>query len=122
MIALELQTQLEEMGAFVIGPAPSVDDALRCINDGTRIDAAILDVNLRGECAFLVADALCARAIPFLFSSGYEDDVTRSRYPDIMSCAKPITMPDFLRSVRDLIVDPALRNTFRITADGEPAR
>ena len=48
-----------------------------------HIDAAILDVNLGGVLAYPVADMLIARKIPFVFTSGYEDNVLRSRYAQV---------------------------------------
>ena len=47
------------------------------------------DVNLGGVLAYPVADMLIARKIPFVFTSGYEDNVLRSRYAQIKNCPKP---------------------------------
>jgi hypothetical protein len=38
------------------------------------IDLAILDVNLNGKKSFSVADALVAKGVPFVFSTGYKCD------------------------------------------------
>lgn len=35
------------------------------------VDGAILDVNLRGEMVFPLADALTERSIPFVYVTGY---------------------------------------------------
>ena len=35
------------------------------------VDGAILDVNLRGEMVFPLADALAERSIPFVYVTGY---------------------------------------------------
>ena len=48
-----------------------------------------MDVNLGGALAYAVADTLLARKIPFVFTSGYEDDILRTRYPQIRNCLKP---------------------------------
>ncbi|WP_373866760.1 hypothetical protein [Methylobacterium oxalidis] len=70
-IAFDMQRHFETSGAHVLGPAPSVREALALISGAARIDAAVLDINLRGEMAFAVADELAARGVPFLFTTGY---------------------------------------------------
>jgi len=89
LIAMSLQDALENAGSVVVGPVPSVDKAIKTIESEPHIDAAILDVNLGGVLAYPVADMLIARKIPFVFTSGYEDNVLRSRYAQIKNCPKP---------------------------------
>jgi DNA-binding response OmpR family regulator len=105
LLALDLQSELEDIGVVVLGPEPSVAGALRRVADEPRIDAAVLDVNLGGEFVFPVADALRARGVPFIFCSGYHDSVTRDRYPDVVNCAKPVDRRRLLNSLRDLVDD-----------------
>ena len=38
--------------------------------DAEAIDAAVLDINLNGQKNYPVADALAARRVPFVFSTG----------------------------------------------------
>jgi CheY-like chemotaxis protein len=65
MIALDLAQWLEELGMQVIGPAGSVSDALKLVEaNAGRIDGALLDINLRGERVYPVADALAVRGCP----------------------------------------------------------
>jgi hypothetical protein len=40
-------------------------------------------VNLGGVLAHPVPDRLIARKIPFVFTSGYEDNVLRNRYAEV---------------------------------------
>ena len=89
LIAMSLQDALEEAGSVVVGPVSSVDKALKRIEDEPRLDAAVLDVNLGGVLAFPVADMLIARNIPFVFTSGYEDNVLKTRYAQVRNCPKP---------------------------------
>ena len=89
LIAMSLQDALETAGSIVVGPAPSVDKALQTIDSESHIDAAVLDVNLGGALAYPVADLLVARNIPFVFTSGYEDNALRSRYSGVKNCPKP---------------------------------
>jgi CheY-like chemotaxis protein len=60
---------VEEAGYEVAGVAQSVDAALQTLRH-RPVDAALLDVNLRGELVFAVADALAERGVPFVFVTG----------------------------------------------------
>lgn len=93
LIAVSLSDHLQAIGSTVIGPAPSVEKAIRLIESNPRIDVAILDFNLGGVSAYAVADALLARNIPFVFSSGYDSSDLRDRYPQIKNCQKPYLFP-----------------------------
>jgi hypothetical protein len=52
-------------------------------------DGAILDVNLRGEAVFPVAEQLLARNTPFLFATGYDEWVLPERFRDFPRLTKP---------------------------------
>jgi CheY-like chemotaxis protein len=93
LIAVTLSDNLESAGSVVVGPVPSVEKAIKTIASEPDIHAAIVDVNLGGVMAYPVADALLARKIPFVFTSGYEDEVLRTRYPQIRNCHKPYLFP-----------------------------
>ncbi|HZZ63770.1 MAG TPA: response regulator [Roseiarcus sp.] len=88
-VAASLVAALEVFGSAVVGPVPSVEKALEAIETEPLIDAAIVDVNLRGVMAHAVAERLLARNIPFVFTSGYGHDGLRERYPKIRNCQKP---------------------------------
>jgi CheY-like chemotaxis protein len=88
-LAMELERDLRAAGARVIGPAPSVGQALALIASEPDIDVAVLDVNLRGEVVYPAADALIARRIPFLFATGYGDGELDDRFPRVVRCVKP---------------------------------
>ncbi len=92
MMADDLQYDLEEVGAQVIGPAPSVADALRLLATEEAIDGAILDVNLRGEKAYPVADVLRERGIPFVLATRYEQWALSDAYKDLPRCDKPVDL------------------------------
>ena len=89
LIAMSLADALENAGSVVVGPVPSVDKAIQKIESEPHIDAAVVDVNLGGVLAYAVADMLIARKIPFVFTSGYEDNVLRNRYAQVKNCPKP---------------------------------
>jgi len=69
-IALTLEDMLTELGCVVAGTASQVNEALVLIGKGS-IDGAVLDVNLGSQKIDPVADALAAKATPFVFTTGY---------------------------------------------------
>lgn len=103
LLALDLRGTLEDAGAVVLGPAPSVSSALALVEAGTPIDAALLDVNLNGEMVFPVADALCSRSIPFIFTSGYDSGAIADRYKAAPHCPKPLEMRRIVTALSDLL-------------------
>ena len=89
LVAMSLAEALQDAGSIVLGPVPSVDKAITKIESEPHIDGAVVDVNLGGVLAYPVADMLIARKIPFVFTSGYEDNVLRNRYAQVKNCPKP---------------------------------
>lgn len=75
LIAMDLETILQDAGIVVMGVARSTTEALRMLE--TRMpDVAVLDVNLGGENSLPVAEALRARGVPYVFATGYNDLTT----------------------------------------------
>lgn len=68
--ALWLKRVLSGRGWEVVGPASTVDEAVRLISE-EAVDVAVLDINLRGRSSAGVADALKEKETPFFFVSGY---------------------------------------------------
>lgn len=102
LIAMMLEDFIEVLGKEVAGTADSVSDALRLI-EGGGIDAAILDVNLRGgEKSWPIADALAAQGTPFLFASGGTSDLIADPHRDRVVLTKPFTMDAIERALNGL--------------------
>jgi CheY-like chemotaxis protein len=89
LVAMSLAEALQDAGSIVLGPVPSVDKAIKKIESEPHIDGAVVDVNLGGMLAYPVADLLIAKKIPFVFTSGYEDNLLRERYSQVKNCPKP---------------------------------
>ena len=103
MLADELRTELGAADAIVLGPAATIEDALALVRSEPEIDGAILDVNLRGEMIFPVADALVERGVPFLFTTGYDASVIPKRFKDTVRCEKPIIMQKVTQAIGRVI-------------------
>ena len=95
----DMRLEFEAIGASVIGPAATVDDALRLVAATDQLDAAVLDVNLRGAMVYPVADALTARGVPFVFATGYDSTVIPPRFAGVKRCAKPVQFARMMRTL-----------------------
>lgn len=91
-IAQDMVGMLEAGGAVILGPAASVEGAIELIDRTENIDGAVLDINLQGVLAWLVADALLQRGVRFVFASGYDSSVVPAHYSEVVLLQKPITL------------------------------
>jgi DNA-binding response OmpR family regulator len=98
LVAMLIEDGLAYAGAEIVGPAHSVDEALKLIErvalDG-GLSAAVLDMNLAGVAISPVADRLAALGVPFLFATGYEKDCYRGSHASAPIMTKPFG-PDAL--------------------------
>jgi DNA-binding LytR/AlgR family response regulator len=98
LIAADLTASLELLGVEVIGPAASVEEALSLVeNNGSRIDGAVLDINLQNERVYPVADVLTARGVPFVFTTGYDAVAVPIAYACVPRCEKPVDKIQLVR-------------------------
>ena len=98
-LAEDVVKAFQAAGAEVIGPVGDIDDALDLIEDTERLDGAVLDLNLRGEMAFPIADALMERSVPFVFATGYDQAVIPPRFVAVARCEKPIEVSKIVRAL-----------------------
>jgi CheY-like chemotaxis protein len=90
LVAMLLETMLEDMGCVPVGPAATIDEALKLV-DSETFDAALLDVNVAGQPVFPVARALEARGIPLVFSTGYGEGGLPEAWRGRPTVQKPFT-------------------------------
>lgn len=89
-IADDFAALLEAAGARVVGPVATLAEALSLMKTAEQIDGALLDINLQGEMAYALADALRARGVPVVFVTGYSRSAVPERYADIPLLEKPV--------------------------------
>ena len=99
LIAMDLETILEQAGLEVIGVARSSAEALRALA-GRRPDVAVLDVNLGGETSEPVARALRAQGVPYVFATGYSD---LSSLPDGEKAEEVVRKPYDAAEIRSVL-------------------
>jgi DNA-binding response OmpR family regulator len=88
LLALDLEDFFTELGAKVIGPVSSVEQALQAVSTG--VDGAVLDLNLRGVYSYPVIEALAKAGTPLVVCSGYAElPDTRTELTDIVLLPKP---------------------------------
>jgi CheY-like chemotaxis protein len=92
-ISLLLEDMLLDFGCEVVGPAARLAAALDIAQRET-LDLAILDVNVAGEPVYPVVEALEARKVPFVFSTGYGSAGIRDLYRDRPVLQKPFAQND----------------------------
>jgi CheY-like chemotaxis protein len=91
LVAMLLETILEDMGCVPVGPAATVDEGLQMATGDEPIDAALLDVNVAGRQVFPIAQALKDRGVPFVFSTGYGEGGLPNEWRGQPTLQKPFT-------------------------------
>ena len=99
LVAMLLETILEDMGCVPVGPASTVDEGLSMATDEV-IDAALLDVNVAGRQVFPIAQILKDRGVPFVFSTGYGEGGLPDEWRGQPTLQKPFTES----AVRDALI------------------
>jgi two-component SAPR family response regulator len=96
LISMLIEDVLVDAGCRVVGPCTNLSDALVAARN-EAFDIALLDVNLRGEKVYPVADILTERNIPFVFLSGYGKNAIPSDRPNWEVCSKPFSADDLTK-------------------------
>ena len=91
LVAMLIETILEDMDCIPVGPAANIEEGLRLVADTQDLDAALLDVNVAGVEIFPVAEALAARNLPFVFSTGYGEGGLPDEWKGRITLQKPFT-------------------------------
>jgi DNA-binding NtrC family response regulator len=93
---------LGELGCKVVGPAPNMAVG-RALIDSEKIDAALVDVHIRGERVFPLCEALAAKGVPFVLTSGYADWNMPEKWRDRPRLQKPYTLDQIGEALKRLL-------------------
>jgi DNA-binding response OmpR family regulator len=93
---------LLELGCDVVGPAPNMA-AARQLMETEDLDAALLDIHIRGERVFPLCDVLAAKRVPFVLTSGYADWNIPEKWEDRPRLQKPYTMEQIEAALNALL-------------------
>lgn len=102
LIAIDTACAIVQAGGAVVGPAYSLGEAFETIANA-RIDAALLDINLRNERVFRLADTLADRGVPIVFLSGDIWPVIPERHVGCRRVNKPVNPPSVVAALRGAI-------------------
>lgn len=91
LVAMLLETILDDLGCETVGPVSSVAEALDVVAARDDLDGGLLDVNVAGVEIFPVAEALAARNLPFVFSTGYGEGGLPDEWKGRITLQKPFT-------------------------------
>jgi CheY-like chemotaxis protein len=93
---------LDDLGCDVIGPAPNMAAARELIEEG-GLDAALMDVHIRGERVFPLCEMLEEKGVPFVLTSGYADWTMPDKWRDRPRLQKPYTIDDVSETLAQLL-------------------
>ena len=99
LLAKRIAGEFAKLGIETIGPANTVERALDLVEHGGHLDGAVLDIRLRDDMVFPVAEALRARGVPFVFATGYDQLAIPNRYSDVAHQHKPLDAAQVLRAL-----------------------
>jgi two-component SAPR family response regulator len=100
LIAVMVKDMLLDDDACVVGPANTLDAGLALANTAD-VDAALLDINLRGERSDAIAAQLQRRGIPFVLTTGYGEALTDRFAAPVLT--KPFTREQLLEALARLL-------------------
>src|SRR4030095_10534159 len=102
LVSMLLADLLTEAGCVVIGPAGTAQSALSLIEQ-EPIDCAILDVKLIDGTSLPVAEALAARGIRFVLSTGYAREAIDPGYNGAPVLQKVVNLSDVIETIADIL-------------------
>lgn len=95
---------LRELGCEVVGPAPNMAVARELVEAG-EFDAALMDIHIRGDRIFPLCEALAAKSVPFVLTSGYADWNIPEEWRDRPRLQKPYTIGQVEEALSDIFPD-----------------
>jgi CheY-like chemotaxis protein len=107
LIAMMLEDFLDMLDRELAGVADHCAAAIERIDQG-GIDAAILDVNLRGgEQSWPIAERLAQQGIPFVLATGGSGEMIAEPFRDRPVLSKPFTMDGVEKALESLAQNAA---------------
>ena len=101
LVGLMMVDIVKELGFSVCGPFINVAEATAAARGGNCEDA-VLDINLKGELVYPVADMLAESGVPFIFVTGYSSDLVEKRFAEVPVVQKPVNVIDLQRMCTSL--------------------
>jgi CheY-like chemotaxis protein len=90
MVGIFMEELLGELGFEPTCPITNLAEAVAAA-ERERYDGAVLDMNLRGESVYPLAELLKAQDVPFVFVTGYSRCGVEERFSGVPVVQKPVT-------------------------------
>jgi DNA-binding response OmpR family regulator len=101
VVAMMVEDTLQGMGLETLVNL-SLLDAITEL-ETSDIDAALVDMGLRGESAYPIVLALVARNTPFVVISGRDQPELKAEFPQIRIVLKPLRVQELEQIMRELL-------------------
>ena len=101
-LAQDIADALTDRGVEVLGPVGTIEEASQAVSRAD-FDCAIVDMNLRGDMAFPIADQLGQAGIPFLIATGYNSASLPDRFAHVPRVEKPSDPAAIIDAVSPLL-------------------
>ena len=101
MISMLVADMLEELGCRVVAAAGDIEKAAK-LALSTDFDLAILDVNVKGQTVFAVAELIQVRGLPFIFATGYGAEGLPAQFRDQPVLQKPFEIDALAKAIEGL--------------------
>ena len=105
LVLIMIEDMLADLGCKSVASAATVEKALALIN-AQVFDVALLDMNLNGNDSHPVAEALVARGVPFVYSTGNTAPSLRDGYSDRTVLKKPFKHEELAAMLSRLNLPP----------------
>jgi CheY-like chemotaxis protein len=101
-VALVVEETLQSLGCTVLGPFADLAEATEAATRET-VDAAVLDINLRGEMVYPLAEHLNRQGVPFVFTTGYAIADLPERFRVFGCLRKPVDARTLKQAVHHML-------------------
>ena len=105
LVLIMIEDMLADLGCKSVASAATVEKALALIN-AQAFDVALLDMNLNGNYSNPVAEALVARGVPFVYSTGNTGPGLREGYSSQPVLKKPFKYEELAAILSRLKLPP----------------
>ena len=102
LVAMDMQSMLSAAGCVPVGPAGTLREAKRLLAT-EKCDAALVDVNLKGQPIEGLLPLLRQEGVPFAFVTGYGPKVLSKTFEETVTISKPFTAEQLL-AVTEVLV------------------
>jgi CheY-like chemotaxis protein len=103
-VSMLMEDMLLDLGVEIVGPTSKLEAAMELARTA-QMEAAVLDINVRGAFSYPVADVLQDRGVSVIFATGYNTSVLPERFRGTSVLLKPFDERQFAAAVQAALAD-----------------